>query len=140
MKNVALIIALILGCNAYSQGLNDLGVISYEQVQKMNSSIPCEETLNQVLTYCVEDGSYVSYTFNYNKLNGIIFLTPYWNKSLADRALENDVSTFSSKVGKQPIYKSGKAYFPMTSEIGVSFEVVNYNGKYYVNYSTLLLN
>jgi hypothetical protein len=140
MKIVALIIALILGCNAYSQELNDLGVITYQQVIKMNSTNPCEETLNKVLTYCVEDGSYISYTFKYNKLNGIIFLTPYLNKSIADRALENDVSTFSSKVRKQPIYKSGMAYFPMTSEIGVSFEVINYNGTYYVNYSTLLLN
>jgi hypothetical protein len=140
MKNVSLIIALILGCNAYSQGLNDLGVMSYQQVLKMNSTNPCKETFNQLLTYCVDDGSYISYTFSSNKLNGIIFLTPYLNKSLAEKGLENDVLTFSRKVGKQPIYNSGMVLFPMTSEIGVTFEVISYNGTYYVNYSTLLLN
>jgi hypothetical protein len=141
MKNAVLIIALILGCNAYSQGLKDLGVISFLQTKKMNATTPCEESLNQVLTYCVEDGSYISYTFNdYNKLNGIIFLTPYLNQSLAERGLENDVSTFSNKVLKQPIYQSGMAFFPMTSQIGVTFEVVNFKGTYYVKYSTLLSN
>jgi hypothetical protein len=140
MKKVLLTIILSLGYNLYSQGLKDLGVISYQQVIKMNSSNPCKETLNQLLTYCVEDGSYISYTFKSNKLNGIIFLTPYLNKSFAEKGLENDVLTFSRSVGKQPIYNSGMVYFPMTSEIGVTFEVINYNGTYYVNYSTLLLN
>ena len=141
MKQVLCIFLSLVSLLSFSQDLNDLGILSFDQTKKMNSSPPCEETTNKYLQYCVEDGSNICYTFNnYQKLNGIIFMKPYGTKSQAERAFENDVLEFSNNVGKQAINKNGKTFFSVTSELGATFEVTNFNGTFYVIFSSLLLN
>lgn len=140
MKRIILLFSFfLLVFDSYTQSFKDLGTLTFENAKKSNTSNPCSETRNEVLKYCVQDGSFIFYTFKNNVLNGIIFLTPYLTKKQAEIALQNDVLSFANKVGKQPIYSAGKALFPMSSELGVTFELVEFDGTYYVNFSNLLL-
>lgn len=138
MKRLLSILFLSSGISLYSQEVSDLGKATFDQVKLMNSAAPCETTPNKVLTYCVEDGSFMSYTFRNNKLNGIIFLTAFLTKTLAEQDMVNQVKEFSKKTGKTPVYTGGMALFSMTSTIGVTFEVREFQGTFYVSYSTLL--
>jgi hypothetical protein len=49
MKQALCIFLSLVSLHSFSQDLNDLGILSFDQTKKMNSSPPCEETTNKYL-------------------------------------------------------------------------------------------
>lgn len=124
----------------HSQSLNDLGTLTYNETLELNKDTPCEITPKKAITYCVEDGSFISYLFDRNqKLNGIIFGTLFetWIDALEFMKSESD--NFSKKTGVKPIVTEEKIFFLMTNSISVTYDVREFNGKFYMSYSTLKL-
>jgi hypothetical protein len=120
-------------------GLQDLGKISYTDVKNSHSIKPCEEITGKALTYCVGDGSKVSYTFTNYKLTSIVNFTAYPLKYQAESEFERLINEQSRKTGIQPYYSNGMAMFmPNNSNVILAFQVIEMGGTYYLGtYFTL---
>jgi hypothetical protein len=120
-------------------GLQDLGKTYYTDVKNSYSIKPCEETTGKALTYCVSDGSKVSYMFTNYKLTSIVNFTAYPLKYRAEAELERLINEQSRKMGIQPYYSNGMALFKTNnSNIILAFQVIEISGTYYLGtYFTL---
>ena len=120
-------------------GLEDLGKTYYSDVKNSQSIKPCEESPGKALTYCVEDGSKISYTFNNYKLTGIVHYTAYPLKYQAEAEFERVINEQSRKTGIRPFYSNGMALFNNSnSNISLAFQVTEIGGTFYLaNYFTI---
>ena len=139
MKIIPLIVSLFFVSTSFSQSVSDLGKMSFETVKMLQSTSPCETTGNKALRYCSEDGNFIIYTFENNKLNGIVFLTAFLTRTKAEQGLTDMVDDFTGIAGKSPEILGGMAVFKMTKDISVTYEIKEYQGTYFVAYSTLLI-
>ena len=114
-------------------GLEDLGKTFYTEVKNSQSINPCEESPGKALTYCVEDGSKITYTFDNYKLTGIVNLTAFLLKSQAESELQNEINLYSRKWGIKPYYSNGMAmFFSNNTDVSVSFGITEIEGTYYL--------
>lgn len=114
-------------------GIEDLGNAFYNEVKNSQSVKPCEESPGKALTYCVEDGSKITYTFENYRLTGIINLTAFLLKSQAESELQNEITLYSRKWGIKPYYSNGMAmFFSNKTDISVAFGVTEIEGTYYL--------
>jgi hypothetical protein len=114
-------------------GLEDLGKTFYTEVKNSQSIKPCEESPGKALTYCVEDGSKITYTFDNYKLTGIVNLTAFLLKSQAESELQNEINLYSRKWGIKPYYSNGMAmFFSNNTDVSVSFGITEIEGTYYL--------
>lgn len=105
----------------------------------MHTDAPCEVTPNKVLTYCVTDGSRISYVFQDNKVTGLMFLTIYLTRYKAEKALEDAVESFSKENNMTPFYNNGKAIFSKPDvPLSVSYGIGEFGGNIYLVYYTFL--
>jgi hypothetical protein len=120
-------------------GLEDLGKTYYSDVKNSQSIKPCEESPGKAITYCVEDGSKITYTFDNYKLTGIVNLTAFPLKSQAEAEYIKVINEQSKKTGIQPFYSNGMALFNKSnSNISLAFQVIEIGGTYYLaNYFTI---
>jgi hypothetical protein len=121
-------------------GLEDLGKIYYSDVKNSQSLKPCEESSGKSLTYCVGDGSKISYVFTNYKLTSIIYFTAYPSKYKAETELVKVINEQSRNTGIQPSYSNGLTLFKRSnSNIVLAFQVLEAGGTYYLaNYYTLV--
>ena len=141
IKNVFIVLFILLVNISFSQGIEDIGKKTFQDIKNMNKIKPCEITENRVLTYCVEGGSRISYIFEDNRLHGIMCLTAYLTRTLAENALEQEVNTFSKRNNITPTYTNGAALFDLSpSPLAVSYGVMGIRGTFYLCYYTFLSN
>jgi hypothetical protein len=124
---------------SFSQNLSDLGRKSFYEIKTMQKTEACEITIGKALSYCVEDGSIVTYIFKNNFLNGIMFSTPFSSKLEAEIALKKEVADFATKNRTTPFYMGGQTLFrkqdvPFT----VSYGLQDRSGSTYLVYYTFL--
>ncbi len=114
----------------------DLGKKKFDDVVNLHSNSPCELIDKRVLTYCVEDGSKISYVFKNQILQGIMYMTAYSSKYAAERELEIEITKNKASLGIIPNVINGKAIFDkLESPIFMTLSVEYFNQKYYlVNY------
>lgn len=119
--------------------LEDLGKIYYSDVKNSQSIKPCDESQGKALTYCVGDGSRISYLFTNYKLTSIVNFTAFPLKYKAEAEFERVINEQSRKTGIQPSYSNGMALFKsVNSNIILAFQVIEISGTYYLaNYFTL---
>lgn len=91
-----------------AQSIDSFGK-TIQEIRNMHAAAPCEVTPNEVLTYCVSNGDKISYMFENNKLNGLMFSTIYPTQYQAEKALENEVEAFSKETNMMPFYNNGQA-------------------------------
>ena len=73
MKKLLLLSALLIFAFGYGQvDVTDLGKKSFSEVKNSFSIPACEVTNNEIITYCIEDGSRLSFLFKNRVLNGIM--------------------------------------------------------------------
>jgi hypothetical protein len=112
MKKNFLVLSLCLFNYGFSQiGVFDIGIKTFDEVKNSESIAPCEVTLDKNLTYCVQNGSYLSYTFENKVLNGIITMDACSSQYAAERKLEDEISREKSSLGIEPSVINGKTYF-----------------------------
>ena len=110
-----------------------------QEIRNMHTVDPCEVTPNEVLTYCVENGDKISYMFENNKLNGLMFSTIYPTRYQAEKALENEVEAFSKEANMVPFYNNGQALFSSPDKpLSVVYGVRAFAGNIYLVYYTFL--
>lgn len=134
MKKIILLLGLFQFEQGYSQiGVTDIGLKSWYQVKNYQSTSPCEVTAQQVLTYCVEDGSKISYLFKNNILDGIATMTAFSTRYAADRALEYAIASQKAALGFEPFISGGQTIFlKKESPIYCSYSVEYINRTYYM--------
>ena len=120
-------------------GLEDLGNAFYNEVKNSQSVKPCEESPGKALTYCVEDGSKITYTFENYKLTGIVNHTAFPLKSQAEAEYIRVINEQTRKTGIRPHFSNGMALFNSSNtNISLAFQVVEISGTYYLaNYYTI---
>jgi hypothetical protein len=124
---------------SFSQNITDLGRKSYSDIKSMQKTEACEITIGKALTYCVEDGSNITYIFKNNILNGIMFSTPFSSKSEAEIELKKEISAFSTKNRVSPYYMGGQALFRKEDlPYKVSYGLQDRSGTTYLVYYTFL--
>jgi hypothetical protein len=138
MKFVILFFYLSLIQVLFSQNVSDLGKMTFEQVKILQSVSPCETTGNKALRYCSEEGNSILYTFENNKLNGIVFLNAFLTRATAEEQLTKMVNNFTDIVGKKPAIINGMAVFNITDSIMVTYVIKEFQGTYFVVNSSLL--
>jgi hypothetical protein len=134
MKKIILVLFLFFIQNSYSQiNLKDLGKKSYNEVLSSESISPCEITEKKTLTYCVENGSKISYIFNNQILSAIITMTAFPSQYSAEKELENEISKTKKSLGVEPRISNGNTIFnTLESPIMVSFSVNYVNQTYFL--------
>jgi hypothetical protein len=138
MKKFVIFIFLFYFSISFSQDISDLGKATITDIRNKHNYPPCQETINKVLRYCSEDGNMVAYTFENNILNGIIFCTVFMTKTIAENELVKAVNQFEKTTGITPNISNGKATFAVTKNMGVIYEVKQFNGSYYLFFQNLL--
>ena len=122
----------------FAQSIDSFGK-TIQEIRSFHSIAPCEVTPNEVLTYCVENGDKISYIFENNKVNGLMFLTIYLTQYQAEKALENEVEAFSKETNMTPIYNNGKALFSsLDSPFSVVYGIREIAGNIYLIYYTFM--
>jgi hypothetical protein len=126
---------------SYSQNISDLGRKSFYEIKAMEKMEPCEITIGKALTYCVEDGSKITYVFENNILRGVMFLTPFLSKSEAESELKKTVNNFATRNSIKPVLENGSAtFYNLEIPLSVSYGLKDLSGTTYLFYFTLLLN
>lgn len=134
MKIYFLVVILLVSKVSFSQtNVNDLGKKSYYEVINEEAIPPCEIIEKKIITYCVEDGSRLSFLFENQVLNGIMTMTAFLTKYSAERELESEIRRSKSSLGIQPYLSNGKAMFnDLRSPIFVTFSVEYVNKTYFL--------
>ena len=134
MKIYFLVLSLFLFNGSFSQtNVNDLGKKSFEEVINSESISPCEVTEKKTITYCVEDGSRLSFLFKNQVLSGIMTMTAFSTQYAAERELENEIQRSKSSLGIEPYISNGKTMFnTLESPIFVTFSVEFVNKTYFL--------
>ncbi len=114
-------------------GIADIGKKDFYAVKRSFNILPCEVTNNQVLTYCVENGSRLSFLFTNQTLNGIMYMTAFATRNAAERELETEISNEKRSLGIEPFITNGKVIFnTLDSPIFISYAVEYTNGTYFL--------
>jgi hypothetical protein len=131
---------ILTNCSiSFSQNISDLGRKSYSDIKSMQKTDACEITIGKALTYCVEDGSNITYIFKNNILNGIMFSTPFSSKSEAEIELKKEISAFSTKNRISPYSVGGQTLFRKEDvPYKVSYGLQDRSGTTYLVYYTFL--
>ena len=105
MKKLFLLLFIPIVC------FGQLDKMGYSKAQVLNShsSEPCKSDYNSIL-YCEDNGRYLNYGFEYNKVVSVISLTPFSSKYQAEQDVKKKINTFKREYGK-PRIKGEKAYF-----------------------------
>jgi hypothetical protein len=141
VKKIILISILITTTlsSLFSQDIRDLGTKSFYDIKSREKTGACEITPGKALTYCVEDGSRITYIFENSILYGIMFQTPFLTKSQAEKELNREVSSFAYRNNIEPVYGNGMAlFFQPDNPIAVSYGLKDYMGTTYLMYYTFL--
>ena len=120
---------------SFAQQINvsDLGKKNFREVENAHTISPCEVTGGKVLSYCVQDGSRISYLFVNELLNGIMTMTSFSTQYAAERELEKEISERESTLGIEPFISGGKTMFnTLSSPIYMSYSVDKVNNTYYL--------
>jgi len=133
MKTLFFAISYLIIQNSFSQiTVNDLGRKTYSQVRAIESVAPCEAD-NLIVTYCVEDGSRLSYLFKNQILDQIITMTAFPTQSSAERQLEKEISEAKTSLGVEPFLMGGQTLFnTLDSPIYVSYGMKIIDGTYFM--------
>ena len=136
MKTIIIILCLILFKNGFSQiNVSDLGEKSFYQVREAFAIVPCEVTDNLMITYCVEDGSRLSFLFQNEVLNGIMTMTAYSSQYAAEKDLESIIKREQYALGIVPFKSNGATIFnTLESSIYISYTVEYTNQNYYLTH------
>ena len=123
----------------YSQDINDIGKKTYFEIKQSFDEDPCDITYGKALSYCPRSGDIVTFLFEDNILNGIMYLKAHLKITYAESELRTLVSDFSEKLGIKPFYSNGMVYFIKEgSPAVIMLRVAERNGKFYlVNYTYL---
>jgi hypothetical protein len=134
MKNILFVLGIFLFNNAVCQiNVNDLGKKTFYEVKSAFSIQPCEVTDNLIVTYCVEDGSRLSFLFKNRVLNGIMTMTAFSSQYGAEKVLDFEISKLKSELGIQPATVNGKTIFNTPeSPIFTTFSVEYVNKTFYL--------
>ena len=134
----AFLLNVFLGYAQSISGLEDFGK-STDEVKKMFDFTPCEVTQNKIITYCVEGGSRLSFLFTNDKVSGVCYQTIYLTRNQAEKALEEEVASFSKTNNLIPSVNNGNALFYMPGiHLNVSYKVGEFNNNIYLLYYTFL--
>lgn len=127
-------------CFSQSQGEALFGM-TFHEIEVYHSNLtPCEVTPKKVLTYCVRDGSRMSYVFEDNKVIGIMFLTIQLTRYKAEIALEEAVASYSTTHKLTPFYNKGQAIFSNpSSRFSISYGIGEFGGSIYLIYYKMLI-
>jgi len=134
MKNILIIFMFFLLKNSsYSQITPlDFGNKSISDVKNAFSINPCEDS-EQMITYCVEDGSRLSFLFKSRMLTGIMTMTAFSSQYAAEKQLENEISLEKKNLGIEPFRTNGQTIFnTLDSPIFVSYGVDLVDKTYYL--------
>ena len=134
MKKILLFISLFLVKYSFSQiNVSDIGKKTIYDVKSAYSISPCEATGELIITYCVENGSRLSYLFKNKILDGIMTMTAFSTRYAAEKELEAEVSKKKASIGIEPIVSGGKTwFFTPDSPIFVTYSVEYVNQTYYM--------
>jgi hypothetical protein len=106
---------------------------SFSEVQNSFSIPACEITNNKVITYCVENGSKLSFLFKNRVLDGIMTMTSFPTQYSAERELELEIKREKSSIGVEPFISNGKTMFnTLESSIFVTYSVEYFNQTHYL--------
>ena len=133
MKKFLLVISLFLVKYSFSQiNVSDIGKKTIYDVKSAYSISPCEDD-EQIITYCVENGSRISYLFKNKILDGIMTMTAFSTRYGAEKELELEVSKRKASIGIEPVVSGGKTwFFTSNSPIFVTYSVEYVNQTYYM--------
>jgi hypothetical protein len=133
MKTFLIALFFFIVCESFSQvTVNDLGKKNYRQVRAVESVSPCEDD-DRIVTYCVSDGSRLSYLFKGGILDQIMTMTTFPTQSLAERQLEKEISEARSSLGVEPFLMGGQTLFnTLDSPIYVSYGMKVIDGTYFM--------
>jgi hypothetical protein len=133
MKKLFFALTFFIIQNTFSQiTVNDLGRKTYNQVRAIESVSPCEAD-NLIVTYCVEDGSRLSYLFKNQVLDQIMTMTAFPTQSTVERQLEKEISEAQSSLGVEPFLMGGQTLFnTLDSPIYVSYGMKIIDGTYFM--------
>ena len=121
-----------------AQSIDSFGK-TIQEIRNMHNVAPCEVTPNEVLTYCVENGDKISYMFENNKVNGLMFSTIYPTRYQAEKAFESEVDAFSKETKMMPFYNNGQALFSSPDNpLSIVYGVREFAGNIYLVYYTFL--
>ena len=133
MKIILLVLSFFLFENSFSQiNVNDLGRKTFNEVKSAFSISPCEISDKVIITYCVEDGSRISFLFKNQILDGIMTMTAFSTRYAAEKELEHEISREKSSLGIDPFITNGKTIFnTLESPIFITYSVEYYKQTYY---------
>jgi len=134
MKKLLLLSALLIFACSYGQvDVTDLGKKSFSEVQNSFSFPACEVTNDEVITYCVENGSRLTFLFKNRVLNGIMTMTSFPTQYSAERELELEIKREKSSIGIEPFISNGKTMFnTLNSPVFITYSVEYFNQSYYM--------
>ena len=133
MKTILLALSFLTVADCYSQvTVNDLGKKTYQQIRAEEAVSPCESD-NLIVTYCVEDGSRLSYLFKGEILDKIITMTVFPTKASAERQLEREIAEAKVSLGVEPFMMGEQTLFnTLNSPIFVSYGIKEINQTYFI--------
>uniref|UniRef100_UPI00404B20CE hypothetical protein n=1 Tax=Flavobacterium sp. TaxID=239 RepID=UPI00404B20CE len=133
MKTILLALSFFIVYESFSQvTVNDLGRKTYRQVRAVETVSPCEDE-DRIVTYCVADGSRLSYLFKGGILDQIMTMTAFATQAAAERQLEREIAEAKSSLGVEPFIMGGQTLFnTLDSPIFVSYGVSVLNQTYYM--------
>lgn len=133
IKTILLILSFSTVVNSFSQiSVNDLGKKTYRQIRAIETVSPCEAD-NLIVTYCVADGSRLSYLFKGDILDKIMTMTAFPTQIAAERQLEREIAETKSSLGIEPFMVGGQTLFNiLDSPIFVSYGVSIVDQTYYM--------
>jgi len=135
MRLILNLLFLFIPIFCFSQDVSDIGKMTYYEVKKSQRYSPCEETPNEILTYCVQGGHKISFFFRNRILFGIANSTAHSTRYSAERDLDKNISDFQRNTGIVPIRESGNTIFASTNSPILSAHKVEFlDGTYfYIN-------
>lgn len=95
---------------------------------------PCDVD-SKIVTYCVSDGSRISFIFNNSlgNLSDIIMMSPSIGQYSAEAKVSELISNTKLSIGVEPTYNKGTAYFMQPGvSIQLSFAASFVEGSYWV--------
>lgn len=133
MRILFLVLSFLIIQNSFSQvNVSDLGIKTYRQVLAAESGSPCEAD-DLIVTYCVEDGSRLSYLFKGEILDKIMTMTAFPTQASAERQLEKEISETKLSIGVEPFMVGGQTLFnTLDSPIFVSYGIKEINQTYFM--------
>ena len=134
MKHILILSFIFLFKNSSSQiSPLDLGNKNIYDVKNAFSIAPCEDS-KEMITYCVEDGSRLSFLFKNQILSGIMTMTAFSSQYAAEKQLEYEISLEKQTLGIEPFRTNGQTIFnTLDSPIFISYGVDYVDKTYFMS-------